>query len=224
MLLLETTEAYKQAKKILSDRFGNPFLVANAYRKKIGEWPKIPPNDGTRLRKFSDFLVLCQTAMRTVKYLNVRDDPDENQRMVQKLPRYLIDRWSREVDHWLNRDEEQRHHEENTCETGYPPFSAFCRFLQTGSWIACNPVTAVRRDEVGREDESRGRSKMMNSNRKPQMEAARTLDAGSHEVQRGSSLTKGERRPEPTSCPLCKMAHDLDECKQFLKESVDRRR
>ena len=112
MLLLETTEAYKQAKKILSDRFGNPFLVANAYRKKIGEWPKIPPNDGAR--QFSDFLVLCQTAMRTVKYLNVRDDPDENQRMVQKLPRYLIDRWSREVDHWLNRDEEQRHHEENT--------------------------------------------------------------------------------------------------------------
>ena len=64
--------------------------------------------------------------------------------------------------------------------------------LQTGSWIACNPVTAVRRDEVGREDESRGRSKMMNSNRKPQMEAARALHAGSHEVQRGSSLTKGE--------------------------------
>ena len=225
LLLLETTEAYKQAKKILSDRFGNPFLVADAYRKKIGEWPKIPPNDGTSLHKFSDFLMHCQTAMRTVKYLNVLDDPDENQRMVRKLPQYLIDRWSREVDRRLNRDEEQRHHEEDACETGYPPFSEFCRFLQRESRIACNPVTAIRqRDDVGREDASKGRSKIFSSNRRPQRDVVRALAAGLHEVRSSSSPTKGERKPEPTSCPLCKTAHDLDECKQFLKKSVAERR
>ena len=109
LLLLETEDAYKQARKILSDRFGNPFLVADAYRKKINEWPKIPPNDGTNLRKFSDFLIHCQTAANTMKYLKVLDDPDENQRMVRKLPRYLIDRWSREVDRWLNKDDDLRH-------------------------------------------------------------------------------------------------------------------
>ena len=68
LLLLETAEAYKQAKRILSNRFGNPFLIADAYRKKINEWPKIPPNDGTSLRKFSDFLIHCHTAMNSVKY------------------------------------------------------------------------------------------------------------------------------------------------------------
>ena len=41
-----------------------------------------------------------------MKYLNVLDDPDENQRKARKLPRHLIDRWSREVDRWLNEDEE----------------------------------------------------------------------------------------------------------------------
>lgn len=56
LLLLQSEDAYKQARKIPSDRFGNPFLVADAYRKEINEWPKIPPNDGTSLRKFSDFL------------------------------------------------------------------------------------------------------------------------------------------------------------------------
>ena len=103
-LLLETSDAYKQAKKILSDRYGNLFLVAEAYRKKINEWPKIPPNDGTSLRKFSDFLIYCQNPMNTVRYLKVLNDPDENQRMVRKLRRYLIDCWSREVDRWLNKD------------------------------------------------------------------------------------------------------------------------
>ena len=97
-LLLETEDAYKQARKILSDRFGNPFLVADAYRKKINEWPKIPPNDGTSLREFSDFRIHCRTATNTVKYLKVLDDPDENQRMVHKLPRYLVNHWSQEVD------------------------------------------------------------------------------------------------------------------------------
>ena len=61
LLLLETEDAYKWARKILSDRFGNPFLVAGGYRKKINGWPKIPPNDGTSLRKFSDFPIHCQT-------------------------------------------------------------------------------------------------------------------------------------------------------------------
>ena len=34
-LTLESAEAYSQARKVLADRFGNPFLVADAYRKKI---------------------------------------------------------------------------------------------------------------------------------------------------------------------------------------------
>ena len=97
-LSLETSDAYTQAKKVLADRFGNPFLIADAYRKKINEWPKIPPNDGANLRKYSDFLLHCQTAVKEIKYLKVLDDPDENQKMTRKLPRHLIDRWSREVD------------------------------------------------------------------------------------------------------------------------------
>ena len=164
LLLLETEDAYKQARKILSDRFGNPFLVADAYRKKINEWPKIPPNDGASLRKFADFLIHCQTATNTVKYLRVLDDPDENQRMVRKLPRYLVDRWSREVDRWLNKDEDQPCSEITSSdvhegEVGYPPFSVFCRFLQRESRIDCNPVTTARlqKEEVVKEELDKGR-------------------------------------------------------------------
>ena len=37
LLPLDTEEAYIKAKKILASRFGDPFLVSNAYRKKISE-------------------------------------------------------------------------------------------------------------------------------------------------------------------------------------------
>ena len=180
---------------ILSDRYRNPFLVAEAYRKKINEWPKIPPNYGTSLRKFSAFLIHCQTAMNTVRYLKVLNDPDENQRMVRKLPRYLIDRWSREVDRWLNKDEDQCQSKEKCDltdgETGYPPLSVFCRFLQRESRIACNPVTSVgpQKEEVRKEDSYKERRSNGFKRRKPQEIGALATD--SHEEE---SVNTKERK------------------------------
>ena len=81
LLTLDNGDAYQKAKKILTSRFGNQFMVADAFRKKINDWPKIVPNDGQGLRKFSDFLEHCNTAMNTIHYLNVLNDPDENQKI-----------------------------------------------------------------------------------------------------------------------------------------------
>ena len=38
------------------------------------------------LRKFSDFLVNCQTAMKEIHYLTALNDPKEYQKMISKLP------------------------------------------------------------------------------------------------------------------------------------------
>lgn len=67
--------------------------------------PKIQPTDGQGFRKFADFLQHCHTAMNTIQYLNVLNDPDENQRMIRKLPSQVVVRWSRVVDEWSAADE-----------------------------------------------------------------------------------------------------------------------
>jgi len=69
-----------------------PFFSSDAYRKKINKWPRIQPNDGAMLRKYSDFLLHCQAAAKEMNYLKILDDPDENQKMAKK-----IDRWTSEV-------------------------------------------------------------------------------------------------------------------------------
>ena len=220
LLLLDSAEAYKQAKKILSDRFGNAFAIADANRKKINEWPKILPNDGASLRKFSDFLVHCQTATKTIKYLKVLDDLDENQRMVRKHPRYLINCWSREVDRWLNKEEEDQNHGEGPV-LSYPSFSVFCRFLQRESRIACNPLTTVRpqKEEVVKEDPGTGRKSNGFNRRKPPKFNVFATD--SHEVaDSNAGNNRKEKKPEATPCSLCKAPHDLDVCKQFLKKTM----
>ena len=41
LLSLNSKDAYNKARKILADRFGNTFIVADAYRKTINNWPKV---------------------------------------------------------------------------------------------------------------------------------------------------------------------------------------
>ena len=132
LLTLDNGDAYQKARKILTSRFGNQFMVADAFRKKVNDWPKIAPNDGHALRKFSDFLEHCNTAMNTIRYLNVLDDPDENQKILKKLPNYLVARWSRIVDGWIadeeldeDKTEETSGITKNSAKIGYPPFSEF---------------------------------------------------------------------------------------------------
>ena len=56
---LKTDDAYTDAKKTLEKRFGHPSVVAEAFRRKLENWPKIPPKDGCSLREFADFLKTC---------------------------------------------------------------------------------------------------------------------------------------------------------------------
>ena len=133
LLPLDTEEAYTKAKQILASRFGNSFLVSDAYRKKIAEWPKILPNDGPGLRRFSDFLEHCNTAMNKIHFLNVLNDPDENKKMLRKLPHYLVTRWSRVVDRCIGEEdmEEKCANEEEprtagvATKNGYLPLGNF---------------------------------------------------------------------------------------------------
>ena len=81
-----------QARNILKGRIGNPIVVAEAYRKKVNEWPMIPTNH-LSLRRFCDFIVHCQAAMKEIKYVTVFNDPDENQKMVCKLSRNSAVAW-----------------------------------------------------------------------------------------------------------------------------------
>ena len=82
LLSLDNVDAYNKAKKIVRNRFENPFTVADAFCKRLNSWPKIQPHDGQSLRKFSDFLEHCNTAMKTIQHLNVLNDPGESQKII----------------------------------------------------------------------------------------------------------------------------------------------
>ena len=61
--------------RLLDRRYGDSFIIANAFREKLDTWPKIPARDGEALRKFADFLRQCErTAMKITGSLHVLND------------------------------------------------------------------------------------------------------------------------------------------------------
>ncbi|KAJ8411165.1 hypothetical protein AAFF_G00171710 [Aldrovandia affinis] len=129
--LLGTGSAYHAAWAILEERYGNPFLIAKAFRDKLDAWPKISSKGSVELQELADFLRSCEAAMSQIRGLEVLNDCNENQKILVKLPDWLTSRWNRKV----IEVEEQSH--------TFPSFSQFVKFLTREAKIACNPITSL---------------------------------------------------------------------------------
>ncbi|XP_013380271.1 uncharacterized protein LOC106151515 [Lingula anatina] len=94
LFYLDSEEAYIEALEILEDRYGDKFLIAEAFRDKLEKWPKINSRDSKGLRKLSDFLRQCLAATDHVGELKILDDCRENRKLLQKLPEWITRRWA----------------------------------------------------------------------------------------------------------------------------------
>ena len=79
---LDSDDSYANAKKTLLSRFGNTFIVYEAFRNKLNNWPVIKPGDGDGLSNFGDFLSHCRTAMASISYLSCLDSIEENKKLI----------------------------------------------------------------------------------------------------------------------------------------------
>ena len=121
-------DVYLKAKTILQKCYGSSFVIAEAYRDKICNWPRIQAKDGITLRRFGDFLQQCLIAKDSVKGLQILDDCHENRKMLERLPEHLVERWCRQI---CDLDE-------------YPNFETFVAFITREADILCNPITNLK--------------------------------------------------------------------------------
>lgn len=203
--ILPSDKAYEEAKKTLDKRYGDPFVISNAFRDKLEKWPKILPRDGTGLRKFSDFLQQCQIAMQTISSLSVLDDDRENRKLLTKLPDWIVSRWGRVVSRWKE-DKSQ-----------FPPFKEFVEFMTKEATIACDPVTSL---QSLKEISDNQKSNRTTNRQEKRSYGSRTFLA---EVEE-----RDKKGPEHTkikvSCTLCNKSHELDDCRAFLAKPLEERK
>ncbi|XP_043230080.1 uncharacterized protein LOC122385695 [Amphibalanus amphitrite] len=95
---LLTSDAYTKAKEKLVSRYGNDYLLANSYSKRLRDWPVIRGGDNKGLQQLADFLEHCLMASSAIAGMRTLDDPYTVQLVLKKLPYYVSDRWKRVVD------------------------------------------------------------------------------------------------------------------------------
>ncbi|XP_063448067.1 uncharacterized protein LOC134727615 [Mytilus trossulus] len=209
-LILSTEDAYDDAKELLEKRFGDPFIISNAFRDRLDNWPKVPSRDNIALRKFSDFLKQCLSAMKTMGTLNALNDNRENRKLLSKLPDWVVTRWSRIV----------AKHKDDKRE--FPSFQMFVNFIEKEAIIANDPVTSI---QSVRSETTNSTSDKFKTNR---------FQHGKYDNQRRNVLaTETSRVPDKNNnsynkdltCTFCKKTgHFIDSCYQFLKKSVNERK
>ncbi|XP_062610192.1 uncharacterized protein LOC134271972 [Saccostrea cucullata] len=212
--LLSTDDAYEEAKGLLDQRYGNPFIVANAFRDKLDKWTKISSRDGVGLQRFGDFLKQCYTAMQSIGSLNILNDDRENRRLLSKLPDWLVTRWGRIATQY--REERME----------FPPFKNFMEFIVKEAKIATDPITSiesVKKSELTQSEPSKPRPDVRVRQRGAADYGKRSFLTDVDENQ-PANVNVANRSDRGRNCVLCEGNHELDDCKQFLAKSLEGRK
>ena len=198
--------AYDEAWQLLEKRFGDPFIVGKSFRDKLQAWPKVSPKNGRELRDYVDFLKSCEVAMHRIKTLEVLNDCIESQRILQKLPEWLTNRWNRKVAEF------------RAANSGYPPFKKLVEFLTIEADLACDPVFSMEalrnlENETPKQD------------KRKQPVPARTLATNTTpnttpSKPKGTSKPNGTSKPDDTVCAFCEnIGHTIYECRKFSSQT-----
>ncbi|XP_067933307.1 uncharacterized protein [Watersipora subatra] len=126
--LTNTLSAYYDARAVLKHRFGNKHSVSRALRKKLSEFSKIGPKNSSLLREYADLLAHVRSAMSDVTQLNILDDSEENEKLVAKLPDFMIRSWVKTVK------------ERRQARKPYPDFKEFTSFVIDHAEIMEEPL------------------------------------------------------------------------------------
>ena len=195
--------------------------------------------DGPGLKRFADFLQHCYTAMHSIKYLEVLNDPEENQKMLRKLPNHLVSRWSQIVDKWIGEEREEGQGREalgspnvvmgspNVREAKYSPFKEFCQFFKMKPRIACSPITYLQTTKVedlkGNRDKWKPHSKFP-KNKDSKDSGFRSFETGADKIKEGRERDKEDNKAKRMIYLFCKSNLDIDTCHKFLCLPLTERR
>ena len=197
--LLPPEDVFEEAKGLLEERYGNQFVIADAFRDKLENWQRINPRDGTALQRYANFLRQCNTAMQSIRSLRVLNDKRQNRKMLRKLPDWVITRWAGFVSQW--RDDKGE----------LPSFKDFIKQAR----IATDPTTSlqsIKCDQPTKDKPILNRVKLVQYSRE-----GRTL-ATIKEHPKRNPVNRNE------NCILCQSSHVLDARANFKAKTLSERK
>ena len=214
-LAMSSDSAYDKARKMLNQRFGNPVHVAEAYKSSLRNWPKINDGDSSGLQDFSDFLIRCEEAMKTMQSMGDLDSTETLRLVSSKLPSYSAVKWCRHA------------HERQTKSKKIITFSTFMNFVREEAELANDPIFSpdalkAERKKTGTQPKWGWKNKSKKKD-DSNLSANSLATSGTPHPSDLAPSTKPFADQTDQACPLCNGQHALVKCSKFLKNSVDER-
>ena len=95
--MMSGKDGYAKAKKLLEERFGEKYVVSNAWIEKLSEGPPINLNDREALLNLADDLESCEITLTVAGRLNQINNEDKMIKILRRVPPYLRSRWQKRV-------------------------------------------------------------------------------------------------------------------------------
>ena len=95
---MQEDRGYNEARKLLAERYGQPYKIATAYVDRVINGQPIRTEDGPALQKFSILLTSCRNTLKEIGYLNHLENPEGLRKIVERLPYPLRLKWRELVD------------------------------------------------------------------------------------------------------------------------------
>lgn len=207
-LTWNSNRGYEEARKLLAQRFGSPFRVAEAYKSRLRSWSQIAEGDDAALQDFSDFLVRCEGAMQSMKYMEELNSPRILQEISSKLPIKSGSKWCREARDILRKTDRT------------VSFHDLVVFVKEEADLANDPIFSP-------EALKRERTKMPDRNRGKRAHGANSFVSLASQSQSNESRRKSSEVPSQKQrtnlCSVCNGGHQPDKCAELRKGSVEER-
>ena len=207
-LSMQPEEGYQEARRLLKARYGQNHKIVTTYVSQVTNGPPIRHKGGQALQKFSVFLTSCKNTLQEIDCLNKVENPDSLQRVIERLPFQLRQRW-----HDVADDITSNKQREIT-------FEDIARFLESKARALNNPIFG----NVTSDLKSKGKDPKKHKPRKGENFGIQG-DLPNNSVFYGNKNSlAGPDLAKPTpKCHLCNSDHWLTHCREFKKQSADQR-
>ena len=222
-LLIGGEEGYKEARSLLSERFGNPHLVAERLMKDLKSDKHV--RSPQEIQQLSDDLRNTKLVLTQLKMLHEVNSQSTILEIVERLPVYVQNRWKR------NAFDIKK---ENAC---YPDFEDLVEFVQEIAGEVNDPVygnfAQPKRADRNKGNPSASQTSFVTAvtgESEQSMGATAALPNASDHNAKGANVPNASGHKQSTGyarsedpCVLCTALHRLWHCPQFRRVSPKER-
>ena len=212
--LVDKTNGYKTARRILDKEFGKRHDIARAHIDSLTKGAQIAATDYEGLIQLSEDMRKCLSTLREIGYMSDVDSTSTLYAIMRRLPNFLREKWVERTVHFSDRDEE-------------PTFEDFMNFVEKK---ALAHKTSFGKELIRLKASEKRQPTEVKKTKPEEKKISKTLVTASEQQApaelRAQPATSSNTSnvPEKKGCKQCGADHHIRECKSFEELPLKKRK